>query len=172
MTQSLRHSIRKWKSYKATKSEVKSTKDTTSSNLPTKEIRPESEESMNGGTCSGSRIHCVHARVATCACFPFLLIGFRESTAAVKYTLHHGISQRRVSPSCPLPTQAHPLSLHLHRLYRAPRGRALIYLKDEVDAKLPASSLPARVARFFVSRIFTSIFILDFCPYSRANLCF
>lgn len=102
---------------------------------------------MNGGTCSGSRIQCVHARVATCACFPFLLIGFRESTATVEYTLHRGISQRE----CPRPAPcqpAHPLSLHLHRLYRAPRGRPLIYLKDEVDAKLPASSLPAKVARF------------------------
>jgi len=49
-----------------------------------------------------------------------------------------------------LPLAIRPIlfSLHLHRLHRAPRGRALIYLKDEVDAKLPASSLPARIARF------------------------
>jgi len=90
------------------KSEVKSTKNTTSSNLPTKEIHLESEESMNGGTCSESRIQCVHARVATCACFPFLLIGFRKSTVAVEYTLHHEISQ--LECLCLAPCQpAHPL---------------------------------------------------------------
>lgn len=99
---------------------------------------------MNGGTCSGSKIQCVHVRVATCACFPFLLIGFRESTATVEYTLHHGISQRECLRLAPCQPRAHPLSLQLHRLYRAPQGRALIYLKDEVDAKLPALSLPSR----------------------------
>lgn len=71
----------------------------------------------------------------------------RVNGGRVEYTLHHGISQRECLR--PAPCQpAHPLSLHLHRLYRAPRGRPLIYLKDEVDAKLPASSLPAKVARF------------------------
>lgn len=69
----------------------------------------------------------------------------------------------------PAPCQpAHPPTLQPRRLYRAPRGRALIYLKDEVDVKLPGFvTAGARTARFSRISVFTSIFILDFCPYRR-----
>jgi len=149
------------------KSEVKSTKNTTSSNLPTKEIHLESEESMNGGTCSESRIQCVHARVATCACFPFLLIGFRKSTVAVEYTLHHEISQLEYLCLVPLPTGSSSFSLHLHRLYRvytSGESTDLFKRRSRREATGFVTAGKNRSGRFSIP-VFTSIFTLDFCLY-------
>jgi len=79
---------------------------------------------MNGGTCSESRIQCVHARVATRACFPFLLIGFRKSTVAVEYTLHHGISQLECLCLAPCQPAHPPFPSPSSCLYRAPPGES------------------------------------------------
>lgn len=100
---------------------------------------------MNGGTCGVYlQVQCVHARAVQ------LALAFRSLSAFASQQRQPGvhspprdISIRGASPSL-RPTT--PISLHLYRLYRAPQGRALIYLKDEVDV---GASPPARVtARF------------------------
>lgn len=122
-------------------------------------------------TCSGSRIQCVHARVPTCACFPFFLIGFRESQrrqwSTLSTTGYLDESSVSVLPtglpsSFPSPSSSVPCT---------PGDSAdLFKRRSRRDAQLPASSMPATAARFFSHpRFFVSIFILDSCP--RRYMC-
>lgn len=123
---------------------MKSTKDIRQA--PTcqrKKIRSRRVYEWRNIRCIFTSTMCTRASCTTCACLPFLLIGFRESTATAGGTLSTTrYLYKRASPSL----RPHSISPHLYRLYRASQGRALIYLKDEVDV---GASPPARLAARF-----------------------
>lgn len=92
---------------------------------------------MNGGTCSGSRIQCVHARVATCACFPVPSYRLSRvnggSGGSTLFTAGY-LGGECLRPA-PLPTGPSSFSLHLHRrLYRAPPGESADLFKRRREA--------------------------------------
>lgn len=147
MTVSLRRSIRKWKVTRRLSRRWKVQKTQQAAAFQRKKFARKARNLWMEGHVVDLGYNVYMRELQLALAFRSFLSAFASQRRQWSTLSTTGYLSKSVSV-LPLTNRPVLFSLHLHRLYRAPRGRALIYLKDEVDAKLPASSLPARVARF------------------------